>query len=193
MPNTFSKWIDKKLPITIGNQTPGLPTLPRVRPRVLTPSPSRENLILSAAAATANSAFFQKLPPEIRRKILKEAFGNYTMHMHLGLDFPKVPLDVRQRDPVHIHANVKNAGRNTRPQTKFGIPIRKKWQWWSSICHRYTPSTWPNNYSLPCQGECYTGYYRRRCEAWPGKTPGKCFIGVMGWLLSCRQSLVLIS
>lgn len=195
MSNTFSKWIDKKLSLSLtkGDQTPPLPTLPRDRPRVLTPSPSRETLVLSAAAATANSAFFQKLPPEIRRKILKEAFGNYIMHMHLSYDFPRVPLDVRQRDPVRRHANIRRA--QPQPQRRFGIPRKKTWQWWSCICHRASPwqlSQWqPTTYDKPCDDRCYTAGLPW-CESWPGETPGKCFIGVMGWLLSCRQSLVPI-
>ncbi|KFZ24303.1 hypothetical protein V502_01198 [Pseudogymnoascus sp. VKM F-4520 (FW-2644)] len=137
MPSTLSKWIDKKLSLSPSkeNETPPLPTLPQVRPRVLTPSPSRETLVLSAAAATANSAFFQKLPLEIRRKILNEAFGNYTMHMHLGYDFPKIPLNVRQRGPKPRHASVKIAP----PPGKFSIPKKKQWQWWSCICHHSSP------------------------------------------------------
>ncbi|KFY70416.1 hypothetical protein V499_09185 [Pseudogymnoascus sp. VKM F-103] len=80
MPNTFSKWIDKKLslPLPKWDQEPPLPTLPPTRPRVLTPSPSRETLTSSAASATSTSAFFQTLPFEIRHKILKEAFGPQT-------------------------------------------------------------------------------------------------------------------
>ena len=197
MPNTLSKWIEKKLPISLtkDNETPPLPTLPQDRPRVLTPSPSRENLLLSTAAATSNSAFFQKLPLEIRQKILKEAFGNYTMHMHLSYDFPKVPLRVRQHDPKHRHANIRTfQRRQQRQQTTFGIPRKKSWQWWSCICHRDAPwmlSHWRSD--ALCRDDCHKGGIHISCDYWPGDTPGKCFIGVMGWLLSCRQSLVTIS
>lgn len=188
MPKKLFKWMAK----TITKKEP-LPVLPKNRPRVLTPSHSRETLILSAAAATANSAFFQKLPFEIRRQILKEAFGNYVVHMDLNYDFPVVPLHIRQRHPIHKHANTN--GRDTLPpQSKFGLPINKKWQWWSSICHRDSPS-WlePRMSTRPCNDECRDASYNLACDKWPGNTPGKCFIGVIGWLLSCRQSLVLIS
>lgn len=196
MPNTLSKWIEKKLPISLtkDNETPPLPTLPQDRPRVLTPSPSRENLLLSTAAATSNSAFFQKLPLEIRYKILKEAFGDYTMHMHLSYDVPKVPLRVRQRDPKHRHANIRTLQpRQQQQQTTFGIPRKKSWQWWSCICHRDGP--WMllhRRCDTLCRDNCYIGDIHIRCDDWPRNTPEKCFIGVMGWLLSCRQSLVPI-
>lgn len=196
MPNTLSKWIEKKLSLSLtkGDQEPPLPTLPRDRPRVLTPSPSRETLVLSAADATSNSAFFQKLPFEIRYRILKEAFGNYTVHMHLCYDFPKVPLDVRQRDPIYRHASYRKA--QPQSQTKFGIPRKKTWQWWSCICHRAYQSQlsyWqPSVNPKPCIDRCYSGNIGLSCECWAGKAPGKCFIGVMGWLLSCRQSSVPI-
>jgi hypothetical protein len=196
MPNTFSKWIDKKLsPLTKGDQEPHLPTLPQTRPRVLTPSPSRENLTLSATAATSNSSFFQKLPFEIRHKILEEAFGNYTMHMHLSYDIPKVPLSIRQQDPEHTHANIRKVPPRPQPQSKFSIPKKKTWQWWSCICHRATPrsiSQWQARTWLerPCYDGCYTTIHSTWCEFWPGEAPGKCFLGVMGWLLSCRQASV---
>ena len=197
MPNTFSKWFDKKLsPLTKGDQEPPLPTLPQARPRVLTPSPSRETLTLSAAAATSNSSFFQNLPFEIRHKILKEAFGNYTMHMHLSCDIPKVPLSIRrQQDPKQRHANIKKVPPRPQPPSKFSIPKKKTWQWWSCICHRATPrsiSQWQARTWLerPCYDGCYTTMHSTWCDFWPGEAPGKCFIGVMGWLLSCRQASV---
>ncbi|OBT49691.1 hypothetical protein VE04_10049, partial [Pseudogymnoascus sp. 24MN13] len=196
MPNTFSKWIDKKLslPLPKWDQEPPLPTLPPTRPRVLTPSPSRETLTASAASATSTSAFFQTLPFEIRHKILKEAFGNYTMHMHLSYDLPKPPLSIRQQDPKHRHANVRKVPTLPSPQSKFSIPKRKTWQWWSCICHRASPWTLsqsrPPAHMLdkPCYDGCYTTIGSSWCEFWPGEAPGKCFIGVMGWLLSCRQA-----
>lgn len=198
MPNTFSKWIDKKLslPLPKWDQEPPLPTLPQTRPRVLTPSPSRETLTLSAASATTNSAFFQTLPFEIRHKILKEAFGNYTVHMHLSYDFPKPPLSIRQQDPKHRHANVRKVPPLPPPQSKFSIPKRMTWQWWSCICHRASPWTLSQSrppttqLDKPCYDGCYTTIGSSWCEFWPGGEPGKCFIGVMGWLLSCRQALV---
>lgn len=202
MPNAFSRWIDNKVPLSLTkwDQTPPLPTLPRDRPRVLTPSPSRETLVVSAAAATANSGFFQTLPPEIRRKILIEAFGYYTIHMHLNYDYPKSSIDVRQRDdPRHRHANIRTERLEPRPQpqTRFGIPRRKTWQWFSYICHRDYPfEVWrwkPSEDTKPCDDQCYSMSFATECQYWPGETPGKCFLGVMGWLLSCRQSSVPIS
>ncbi|OBT73395.1 hypothetical protein VF21_08082 [Pseudogymnoascus sp. 05NY08] len=176
----------------MGPRTPASNPPPGPTP-CLTPSPSRETLTLSAAAATSNSAFFQTLPSEIRHKILKEAFGNYTMHMHLSYSIPKPPLSIRRQDPKHRHANVRKVPPLPPPQSKFSIPKRKTWQWWSCICHRSSPwslSRWPplTWMEKPCNDGCYTTVYSPWCEFWPGEAPGKCFIGVMGWLLSCRQA-----
>ncbi|KFX94830.1 hypothetical protein V490_04145 [Pseudogymnoascus sp. VKM F-3557] len=132
MPNVLSKWIDKKLSRPKSDETPEqLPFLPQRRPRVLTPSPSRESLVLSAEAATSNSAFFQKLPTEIRRKILKEAFGMFAMHMHLSLEYPRIPIKDRTPQDLGRHARISyipNTWEAQKPPKRFGIPKQKTWQ-----------------------------------------------------------------
>jgi hypothetical protein len=183
MPTTLSTWMSKKLP---NKNTP--PMLASPRPRVLTPSPSHESLILSAAPATANSAFFYRLPFEIRHKILREALGNRTVHMDLSFDHPVQPLQKRQQDMPHCHANVTPL--RFRPRLDKLKP--KRWQWWSCECHRSTPSSFDTpDWNEPCDDECQQGT-SDWCSLWPGEKPGKCFVGAMGWLLSCRQALVLI-
>lgn len=201
MPNVLSKWIDKKLSRPKSDETPEqLPFLPQHRPRVLTPSPSRESLVLSAEAATSNSAFFQKLPSEIRRKILKEAFGMFAMHMHLSLEYPRIPIKDRTPQDSGRHARISyipNTWEAQKPPKRFGIPKQKTWQWFGCICHRSWPwhlSQWQPYWmggSTPDFDRCIAGS-TCDCKEWPGEAPGKCFIGAMGWLLSCRQALVLI-
>lgn len=71
----------------------GLPTL---HPHQLTLSSSRESLLISTAAATAESGFFQKLPVEIRQKILWLAFGGNVIHMRQEV----LPLLKDQNYPV---------------------------------------------------------------------------------------------
>lgn len=43
------------------------------------------------SSATTSCAFFTRLPPEIRRKILISAFGCRTLHMHLRFETPLLP------------------------------------------------------------------------------------------------------
>lgn len=186
MPAALSKWIRRKLTNKKDNQTPSPPILPLQRPCVLTPSPSRESLLLSVASATANSAFFQRLPFELRHKILIEAFGNHTVHMDLCFDHPVLPLRKHQQDATHCHANVPTP--SLRPRLDKSKP--KRWVWWSSVCHRASPGL----FRTPMGDEPYEDACRQGasdwCEFWPGAIPGKCFVGAMGWLLSCRQALV---
>lgn len=51
---------------------------------VLTPTPSAQDL--QSQHAVADSIFFQRLPAELRRMILIEAFGGRTIHVELEWD-----------------------------------------------------------------------------------------------------------
>jgi len=52
------------------------------KPRRLAPaSPLDPTTLHPSSHSTANSAFFQKLPAELRKIILAEAFGNRTLHI----------------------------------------------------------------------------------------------------------------
>jgi hypothetical protein len=172
-----------------------LPVLPSPRPRVLTPSPSHESLIASAATATANSAFFKDLPFEIRRKILLEAFGHVIVHMDLRLEHPILrSKDGADRNPPHYHRSHFGPPKATKEKLDTCKP--KEWQWWSCVCHRAPPGRAGFGVkgaalTEPFEDQCRQGY-DNWCEFWPGEKPGKCYIGVMGWLLSCRQACVLI-
>ncbi|VUC24320.1 unnamed protein product [Clonostachys rosea] len=182
-----------------------VPALPAERPRYLTPSSSREDLRVSAADATAQSSFFQRLPFEIRRRILVEAFGGHTVHMDLSFDHPELPLDKTYFDGSITHlSNHGNHNRDTENETRQATPrhkvdpsLPKRWIWRSSDCHRNPPwdtrSDEHNKYKDRavnasedrCRFGGAEGYF---CQLWPGERPHKCFVGAMGWLLSCRQA-----
>lgn len=74
-----------------------LPFLPEVRPRLLTPASSFEDLSLPVATkkkpptmrtAMDNYGEFRRLPVEVRRVILQYAFGMQTLHVDLYYDHP---------------------------------------------------------------------------------------------------------
>lgn len=141
----------------------------------LSPTPSRTDLIASASAATADSAFFQHLPSEIRREILVMAFGNRTMHMSLEFNHPRQLSDLE----------VSRWGRYLRP-TVHSPPQRLEldkrapmaWQWCGCLCWR---TGRPN---LPHKDVCLPG--GERCWEHASDVLDMCLIGAMGWLLSCR-------
>ena len=143
----------------------GLPILPAGRQLLLTPSPSRENLV---SVSTTGSPFFKRLPWELRNQIYLAAFGNQTVHMDLQCNYNELPLSPNSR----IHAGSK---------TRLECNDHPGWYWWSSVCRRNPQAEYFYN-------NCRCGGDPTRCNLFPGKMPGNCFLGVMGWLLSCRRA-----
>lgn len=197
---SFKKWLREKLPWkkegTVLTKPP-LPFLPIKRPNILTPSTSQENLVSSMD----NYGIFQRLPLEIRRTILIEAFGGRTLHMDLSYDYPLVRKPERQTTTsIHCGLGFSLARNLKRPRT---------WQWFGCVCHR--PDHWPDKSpysspflkwdkigvvdgkSRPDQDGCLSGVanYGGNGECGPPGEEDKCFIGVMGWLLACRQAWVI--
>lgn len=179
----FSKWIGEQ-PAKTDELSP--PTLPQSRPHSLTPSPSQESLFKSAASATENSAFFQKLPFEIRHKILRDAFGNRTIHIDLYYDYPMKPLHERQRNQTQRD----DSTRVPPPKSQWGTERKqkKKWQWLSGECYRSTQNMPSNLEEFEYFEKSYPGM-TDCCEIFHTSL-GIRSVGVMGWLLSCRQALV---
>lgn len=180
---------------------PPLPVLPAERPRPLTPSPSDEDLCQSVANATANSAFFQRLPPEIRRQILIEAFGGHAVHMDLRFDHPELPLDPEAAHKISSHCrhNIdwENRYRGPPPAWNLDHSVPKRWIWQSSVCHERDFQGWygkrrlAGTFSHPAEDRCRFGDISYDlCRLWPGEESSRCFIGAMGWLLSCRAAQV---
>lgn len=162
MSNRLLGWIKKKTTKTRGVEGIPPPDLPTHRPRPLTPSATRESLLISVAAATAESDFFQKLPFEIRHKILLHAFGGNVLHLGICFMPPRVP-------PSH------KPPRGLRPG---GIQLQLRLE--SFVCiSPDSPRTSTHNEYHKGSGPWCT------CKA---KGEGICYIGIMGWLLSCRQA-----
>ncbi|PTB39381.1 uncharacterized protein TrAFT101_007825 [Trichoderma asperellum] len=180
---------------------PPHPKLPSQRRARLTPTPSCDDFVSAANAATANSFFFTKLPLEIRRKILIEAFGGRTVHMDLVYDHPLLPPeegafileDGTWRRPPHGNMNLRFQGGSCDVQNlRLDDSRPKEWAWRSSVCHRNIPGCPPTLRNQPAEDYCRFGQteWQRVCLTWPGEFPTKCLIGAMGWLRSCRQAYV---
>ncbi|OBT97676.1 hypothetical protein VE01_04594 [Pseudogymnoascus verrucosus] len=167
-----------------------LPLLPADRPSILTPSTSSENLV-----SFDNYGLFQRLPYEIRRSILIEAFGGRTLHMDLEFNHPLVRKSGTQTEISHCDLD-SNLIRDT--------DIRKGWQWFGCVCHRredgHCGSLFRSLFGTregelipkgrPWEDTCWRGIPNpSECGLLRGKDgPSKCFIGIIGWLLACRQA-----
>jgi hypothetical protein len=192
----FKKWRDGRgseteKTVQAADLGPGpMPVLPSPRPRSITPDPSRQDLRESMSQATAKSALFQKVPADVRRLILREAFGDRTLHMDLFDDggpllTPK-GLSAEQGEPGH--AGISYDADMGRP---LSSPASSKmaWRFVGSICHRDTERHMRDKTALqsgPEEDTCAGG--RALCREWQGHPPESCRIGIMGWLRCCRQA-----
>ena len=124
----------------------------------------------ATADATSKSLFFTKLPPELRTKIYRHAFGDRTFHMDLRFSRPQCRnTDRRYHAAIDYLENMKHHARTQGPQ---------EWRWWGSVCHRDTYREW-------WADSCQEG--KGICCVMPG-VPEICYVGAMGWLRSCRQA-----
>ena len=144
--------------------------------------------------ATAESAFFQKLPAELRRRVLIAAFGARTVHMNLALETlppkgarPQALLEAQRR------AQQRHAATPRHFQGDDALP--QDWNWRSSVCHsgcfdhRYWAMEAPPRGPAPLQREddCLVG--DASCDFFTDIPPPEgCFVGILGWLLTCRQA-----
>ena len=167
------------------------PFLESPRPRPLTPSPREPSNLTPQASACS---FFTKVPSEIRQTIMTMAFGGRTIHMDLAFDLPppQLPLEATGDDPklkhhVRIHAPVHS---DSPPDGD------KSWRWGGCVCHRQHPDLPrgggmnPFVWSPVWSDQCMRGL-GTVCKMYKGRWPDKCRIGIMGFLLSCRQAYVL--
>jgi hypothetical protein len=151
--------------------------------------------------ATADSILFTLLPRETRREILVAAFGGRTLHMNLRPGPPLLPLSKRPPVPSTLlclpHGGigadleqgqwpeeVLDAARRVRVAAPATKPV---WQWWGCECHRNLPSGDERVVIAPWQDRCVRGE-AKWCDRYPGEAPGKCLIGCLGWLMTCRQA-----
>ncbi|CAG9945079.1 unnamed protein product [Clonostachys rosea f. rosea IK726] len=170
------------------------------------------SLAIPSASSTKTGGFF-RLPPELRIKILVCAFGQRTLHMSLEYQHPLyVPHERRQG--YATHAGIEKLAGFEESHLRTEIP--KKWIWFGCVCHRFRPVADGNiplsfgrvglgaedidsEYILSARYEelwrgdldlgndlCLEGF--GYCDKWEGSWPEKCHIGIMGWLLTCKQA-----
>jgi hypothetical protein len=121
---------------------------------------------------------------ELRQQILREAFGDRTIH-----------VDLRFRPPLHALGNNFTTSPGHPPLARLPeIPPSPPsadgaWRWFSCLCRRDPPPHSPN-YNLlgPPDDGCLSGGGSSYCSLWPGTEPSKCRIGAIGFLLTCRQA-----
>ena len=189
MHSKFLNWFQAKREKLRGNsgkdrqaQDGAKPLVPpcTYRSSALTPTPSCTDLIASASAATAGSAFFQHLPAEIRRKILVTVFGDRTMHMSLEFNHPRQlvlsPGLEAPRWRRYMPPTVQHPPQMLEPDKQAPMA----WQWRGSPCWRVGRPSRPHN------DPCLPGV--ARCWKHASSVPDGCLIGAMGWLLTCRQA-----
>ncbi|KAJ2980643.1 hypothetical protein NQ176_g2517 [Zarea fungicola] len=161
----------------------GFPYLPDV-PSATSFAPST----IALPESNADCLLFQKLPWELRRRILMEAFGQRTIHMNLA-------LEVTLGENRHIITTELRKRHAATPRPRHGDEtLPREWKWRSSVCHgpcfdhRYW-SMKPPRGPGPREREdaCLEG--DAMCEYLTDQPlPFACFIGVLGWLLTCRQA-----
>lgn len=168
---------------------PPLPTLPKERPRPITPTTSCNSFHPEPSDAVRGSQFFQDFPLEIRRKILREAFGDGVIHMDLIYDYPSIK-SLESNRQNHCNWNIASATGEHGVYEPQDSQLPKQWIWRGSTCHRNPPVPGrPGDQVQPSQDLCRFGQTPyESCKLWPGDYPRKCFVGAMGWLLSCRQA-----
>lgn len=171
--NRVRKWVRKAMGREVA--APGDPPLPFFEDS--TP------IDKGSATAQAGSAFFN-LPGEIRLAVLLKAFGNCDMHMDLRFDIPRYTAETAGK-PNHVPVH---GGYPPLLYTHNGKPrgTCKAWRWYGCRCHRLNPRV-----ESP-QGILYDGclWGEAMCNAWVDilPIPDRCFIGAMGFLLSCKQA-----
>ncbi|VUC26173.1 unnamed protein product [Clonostachys rosea] len=145
----------------------------------------------TGAGAPNADRFFGRFPAEIRQCILEHAFGQRTLHMDLAFVRPHLVMD-------ELQTGLAQAG-HARFQRRHSRDLdfsQVDWRWLGCVCHRSRPEEQPlslgrlrsNPRSCAREGYregCMVG--EGECAYWPGEWPGKCQIGALGWLLSCRQ------
>lgn len=192
------KWLRTKLKSNPKKQSQPsrspLPLLPASGPRTPVPATTSGGVGTSQSQLLLDSyGYFALLPCELRDQILREAFGNRTLHIDLTYDFPLVR---RARRPQVDHAEEHPSHCGLGHELARDASQPKGWQWFSCVCHRkksYSEDELKQReYAMrrlrtiePRDDQCLEG---SMTECDPGGSA--CFIGVMGWLLSCRMAYV---
>ncbi|KAF5577350.1 hypothetical protein FPANT_10434 [Fusarium pseudoanthophilum] len=154
--------------------------LPSARPRALTPpgfSDDDGDESLQRPSAAFQQSLWFKVPANLRRDILRLAFGDRRVHMHLDSDASgRAP-----EDPDYLEADEPS---DPDDEDAPGL-WRKLWSWNGCICARkYDPELGPMT-----RGGLNPGpWIDRCCDPINVPKPRPQNIGIMGWLQSCRQN-----
>ncbi|KAH7322893.1 hypothetical protein B0I35DRAFT_407314 [Stachybotrys elegans] len=158
------------------------PFLPDPRPRSLTPPPSR-------GMPAQKSLLLAGLPAEIRRQILMQAFGGRVLHMNLIEEHPVV-------GGLASKSNAQRQKRGSRAASGLRVDFEspKRWVWSGCLCQRnhppaasIKPEEWTGHWVGPWADKCLETRVTHSVEP-RSQWPQKYQIGIMGWLLSCRQA-----
>ncbi|KAF9777316.1 hypothetical protein IL306_004447 [Fusarium sp. DS 682] len=135
-----------------------IPRLPLDHPRALTPPGFRDGDDSQRPAAAFQQSLWFKIPANLRRDILRIAFGDKRLHMHLAFN----PHALESDDPE-----------------------RTVWSWNGCICvRRIDPKLGPMTRGGLNPGP----WIDRCCDPINVPNPPPESIGIMGWLQSCRQN-----
>lgn len=136
--------------------------------------------------ATAKSAFFTVLPPEVRTSILVAAFGGRTVHIHQCQPEPwRSQIEgPRYRPPLGAVGTAKRWLGGLTAKAKKPKPGRQR-QLCGSICTRPLDQH-------PAEDDCGGGTLMtcRREALCACRSPPELAIavGATGWLLTCRKA-----
>ncbi|KAK2596061.1 hypothetical protein N8I77_013569 [Diaporthe amygdali] len=190
MYSSLINWIQRQ--VWRENPDPDPPAIPPL-PFLPTPPSSSENVTTKDVATIVptpnNGIFFERLPSDLRRIILIEAFGDRVVHMDLRYDRPLLAGNPRST----LHAGGINISNPYNRQTEKP----HAWQWYSCICHRdpewcvrgHLSARAEDLTSTPVKDSCLRGRFQS-CHGLLGDSGdmSMCFLGVMGWLMTCRQA-----
>ncbi|KAK4442792.1 hypothetical protein QBC34DRAFT_386897 [Podospora aff. communis PSN243] len=150
-----------------------------------------------------NYGLFATLPRELRRQILVDAFGGQALHMHLSYSHALVrkTTSASSAPAVSSSGRRRHCGLFSELVPDHSSP--KKWQWFGCVCHRrgdYSESEREQRYAAgqvlqtvePCDDDCLEERSEPVMCICPTAEGGSasCFVGVMGWLLSCQEAYV---
>lgn len=155
-------------------------------------TPARTDAGTEEPESRPKDGFFDILPAEIRRQIMMEAFGDNIIHVDLAYRYPYRTDFSRGMQQQHTE-NMMYDNCQRRGDKSLG---EKEWRWSSSICHHFPPESNPVWMShgrralktAASSVSCSNGF--SDCHKWSGSWPSKCHVGVMGWLLTCKQAWV---
>lgn len=144
--------------------------------------------------ATAGSTFLMVLPPEVRVSILTAAFGQRMMNIQRCQPATPQPQDRGSRSSGARGSTIRWLGglfatAKSKGKGEEAPPAGRGKQWYGCICYRLPD---PAVDTSPAADTCLADlngsrrYGRWSCTS-PSQVPQELAVGVMDWLLTCRQ------